>query len=83
MHIHLSNRSGKEEEYSELQQYLEDIASYMRDVNAIQAASRAAKRKRLAEDKKKGEDMRRAAMEGQASKLCNVSTSSCIHAMDT
>lgn len=65
-------RSGTEEEYSELQRYLEDIASYLCDMSAIQAtqaAQRAANRKKLKEDKKKGEEMRRAAMESIASKL--------------
>jgi len=63
-------RSGTEEEYSELHQLLEDISSYLRDFNTIraaQAAERAAQLKKAEEDKRKGEEMRRAAMEGISS----------------
>ena len=65
-------RSGTEEEYTELHQLLEDISSYIRDLSAIQsvqAAERAANRKKIEEDKRKGEEMRRAAMEGIGSKF--------------
>ena len=60
-------RSSTEEEYSELHQLLEDIHSYFRDFTALkatQAAKRSARLKKLEDDKKKGEEMRRAAMEG-------------------
>ena len=46
---------------------LEDISSYMRDFNAIRiarAAQKDAQLKKAEDDKQKGEEMRRAAMEG-------------------
>ena len=60
-------RSGTEEEYTELQQLLEDISSYLRDVVAAKVAQKAANKKKDEDDKRKGEQMRRAAMEGIAS----------------
>ena len=60
-------RSGTEEEYTELQQLLEDISSYLRDFVAAKAAQKAANKKKDEDDKRKGEEMRRAAMEGIAS----------------
>ena len=60
-------RSGTEEEYTELNQLLEDISSYMKDFTALRAAQvakRAVQLKKAQEDKQKGEEMRRAAMEG-------------------
>ena len=50
-----------------LWQLLEDISSYMKDFTALRAAQvleRAAQLKKAHEDKQKGEEMRRAAMEG-------------------
>ena len=64
--------SGTEEEYSELQQFLEDISSYMRDFRAIRAAQaeeRAALLIKVEEDKRKAEEMRCAAMEWMSSGL--------------
>lgn len=60
-------RSGTEEEYTELQQLLEDISSYLRDVEAAKVAQKAANKKKDEDDKRKGEQMRKAAMEGIAS----------------
>lgn len=64
--------SGTEEEYSELHQLLEDISSYMKDFRAMRAAQaeeRAALLIKAEEDKRKAEEMRRAAMEGMSSGL--------------
>ena len=50
-----------------LHQLLEDIHSYVRDFTALkaaQAAQRGAHLKKLEDDKRKGEEMQRAAMEG-------------------
>ena len=65
-------RSGTEEEYTDLHQLLEDIHSYVQDFNALkvtQMAQKAAHLKKLEDDKRKGEEMRRAAMEGIGSTL--------------
>lgn len=67
--------SGTEEEYSELQELLEDVSSYLRDLEDIRAAEaevKAAKLRKIEADKQKGEEMRRAAMEGMPSKLAIV-----------
>ena len=63
-------RSGTEEEYSELQQLMGDISSYLRDLNAVKVAQAAQKEgqvKKAEEDKRKEEEMRRIAMEGSRS----------------
>ena len=67
-------RSGPKEEYSQLNQLLEDISSYMRDLNAIratQAQERAAQAKKSEDDKRKVEEMRQAAMEVLLSKFAD------------
>lgn len=61
-------RSGTEEEYSELSQLLEDILSYQRDFEAMREEEKG-KENSKKEDKKQGERMRQAAMEGIASVL--------------
>ena len=58
------NSSGTEEEYTELCQLLEDICSYLRDVAELKKEKGQIRKRREAEDKLKGEQMRKAAMEG-------------------
>ena len=67
-------RSGIEEKYFELNQLLEDISSYVRDLNAIratQAQERVAQVKKSEDDKHKGEEMWQAAMEVLLSKFAD------------
>ena len=59
-------RSGTEEEYSELQQLLEDIISYNKDFAGAKELRKETNKKKDGEDKK-GMEMRQAAMEGQTS----------------
>ena len=54
-------RSGTEEEFTELQQLLEDISSYMQDF-ALAQEGKKCEMKKKEEDRRKGEEMRRAAM---------------------
>ena len=59
-----------EEEYSELSQLLEDISSDSRDVAVLQMKEKEVKKKEQS-DKRKGEEVRKAAMELLSSKcLC-------------
>ena len=67
-------RSGTEEEYTELAQLLEDISTYMNDVVEMKAKNKQEKRKKERDDKIKAEYMRKAAMEGMASRLCMLHT---------
>ena len=60
--------SGTEEEYTELCQLLEYIASYVKDCDELKKENVKMRKKKEAEDKQKGEEMRKAAMEGLASK---------------
>ena len=60
-------RSGTEEEYSEMQQLLEDIISYNTDFVGAKELKKEKSKKKYKEDKKKGMEMRQAAMEGQRS----------------
>ena len=57
-----------EEEFSELQQLLEDIQAYRRDIRELKSKDMEIKKKKEIDDKK-GEEMRQAAMEGMASEL--------------
>ena len=57
-------RSGTEEEYTELHQLLEDILIYQRDFAAIKAEEQKSTVQKRNADKRKGEEMRKAAMEG-------------------
>ena len=57
-----------EEEFSELQQLLEDIHAYRRDIRELKSKDMEIKKKKEIDDKK-GEEMRQAAMEGMASEL--------------
>lgn len=59
-------RSGTEEEVTEIMQLLEDITSYIEDFKQNAPVS---KKKKEAEDKRKGEEMRKASMQTHASKF--------------
>ena len=60
-------RSGTEEEYTELQQLLEDIVSYQRDHDMKKAEDKKTVHDKKLDEKKKGNEMRKAAMEGMSS----------------
>ena len=60
-------RSGTEEEYSELQQLFEDIISYNKNFVGATELRKELNKRKDEEDKKKGIEMRQAAMEGQTS----------------
>ena len=70
MLLHFACRSGTEE-YTELHQLLEDISSYTQDLSASRAAQATIKAAQLkkAENKRKGLEIRQAAMEGITSEL--------------
>lgn len=57
-------RSGSEEDYTELQQLLEDIQQYLQDFAIAKAEEMKTATQKRNEDKRKGEEMRKAAMEG-------------------
>ena len=61
-------RSGTEEEYTALQQLLEDIVQYMHDMAGLKENQKAAKKRKAEEEKRKGEVMRQAAMERLSSR---------------
>lgn len=61
--------SGTEEEYTELHQLLEDITTYLKDAAELKKERSDMRRKKEAEDKRKGEEMRKAAMESLAGKF--------------
>ena len=67
-------RSGTEEEYSELQQLLEDVNTSIRDMRELKEM-KAKGKERIKEKEKekveKGLAMRQAALSGMTSKLCN------------
>ena len=66
---HVFDRSGTEEEYTELLQLLEDISAYQRDVQDAISKEKESKRQKEIYDKKIGEDMRKSAMETLHRKL--------------
>ena len=66
--IYVVRRSGTEEEFTALQQLLEDIAQYMHDMAALKESQKAAKKRKAEEEKRKGEVMRQAAMERLSSR---------------
>ena len=73
-------RSGTEEEYGELNQLLEDISSYRRDMKELkekEAMEKEQKKKKEAADQIAGTEMRRKAMEGLGSKHARISSSLC------
>lgn len=62
---YITDRSGSEEEYSELEQLCEDIITYRRDL--AETKEKEAKKRRDENDRKKAEEMRQAAVERLAS----------------
>ena len=62
-------RSGTEEEYTELLQLLEDIATYQHDMQVAPLKEKEAKKLKETSDRKKGVEMRKAAMETYSRKL--------------
>ena len=62
-------RSGIKEEYTKLMELLDDISAYMCDVFELKTKDKEENEKKELEDKKKTEEMRKAAMEGMASKF--------------
>jgi hypothetical protein len=65
------NRSGTEEEYTELHQLLEDITTHRRDMKELkekQAVEKEHKKRKEIEDKLAGQKMRKEAMEGPVSR---------------
>ena len=63
------DRSGTEEEYSELSQLLEDILLYRRDMADLKAREKEERKKKERGDKQQGLEMRQAAMQGMSSKF--------------
>ena len=64
-------RSGTEEEYTELQQLLEDVSTYKRDTQELKemkAKRKANKKEKEKEKLEKGLEMREAALVGMTSK---------------
>ena len=61
------DRSGSEEEYTELHQLLEDIYTFRKDMEEFNKREKENKKEREKIDRKKGEQMREAAMKGMSS----------------
>jgi hypothetical protein len=61
------DRSGTEEEYIELEQLLEDISSYKEGLELQRSQAKEAKKRKLEEEKRKGSDITKAAMERMSS----------------
>ena len=61
-------RSGTEEEYTELQQLLDDINSFKRDMEELKYKEIMKKKQKQKQDREKGLQMREAALSGMASK---------------
>lgn len=60
-------RSGTEEEYSELNQLLEDINTFRKDMKDETKKARETKKRKQKDDWEKGEEMRVVALIGMAS----------------
>ena len=60
---YITDRSGSEEEYSELEQLCEDIITYRRDLAETKEEEKEAKKRKDENDRKKAEEMRQAAVE--------------------
>lgn len=72
---YISDRSGTEEEFTELNILLEDITVFRRDFEEAKELEKEIKRKKVEEDEKRGHDMRQAALAGMAGLyLCNIRT---------
>ena len=61
------DRSGTEEEYTELHQLLEDIYTFRKDMENIHKKDKENKKQKEKSDHEKGEQMREAAMKGMSS----------------
>lgn len=59
-------RSGTEEEYAQLSQLLEDISVYQRDFAVLKEEEKKKESLRKDCDRRKGEQMRQAAVEGRS-----------------
>ncbi|XP_044168185.1 calponin homology domain-containing protein DDB_G0272472-like isoform X1 [Acropora millepora] len=68
-------RSGTEEEFTEIQQLCEDILVYRRDMIEIRKIEKESRMKKDQEDKRKGEEMRQAAVERLAKRRSDAGTS--------
>ena len=62
--------SGTEEDYTALQQLLEDISVYVKDFATAKYVQKGLSKKKDEEDKKKEEEVRKAVIEGVAFTLC-------------
>ena len=58
----LLDRSGTEEDYNELNQLMEDAASYLTDMQKEEVSKKITKKAKDDEDKQKGIELRDAAM---------------------
>ena len=65
--LHSVSRSGTEEDYMELMQLLEDIQQYNQDFALAKAEEIKTATQKCNKEKSKGEEMRKAAMEGMSS----------------
>ncbi|XP_015757807.1 PREDICTED: uncharacterized protein LOC107337205 [Acropora digitifera] len=68
-------RSGTEEEFTEIQQLCEDILVYRRDMIEIRKIEKESRMKKDQEDKRKGEEMRQAAVERLVKRRSDAGTS--------
>ncbi|XP_074633307.1 uncharacterized protein LOC141892071 isoform X2 [Acropora palmata] len=68
-------RSDTEEEFTEIQQLCEDILVYRRDMIEIRKIEKESRMKKDQEDKRKGEEMRQAAVERLAKRRSDAGTS--------
>ncbi|XP_044167220.1 uncharacterized protein LOC122951267 [Acropora millepora] len=68
-------RSGTEEEFTEIQQLCEDILVYRRDMIEIRKIEKESRMRKDQEDKRKGEEMRQAAVERLAKRRSDAGTS--------
>ena len=57
-------RSDTEEDFTELNQLCENIFIYRRDMSELKLHEKEEKRKKAEEDKRRGKQMRRSALEG-------------------
>jgi len=63
------NRSGTEEDYTELHQLLEDIYTYRKDTEECEKKEKEKKKQKEKADRAKGEEMRDAAMKAMSSNV--------------
>lgn len=62
-------KSGSEEEYTQLNQLLENIYKYRKDLQEVKTKEKENKKQKEKEDQQKGLEMWAAALTGMASKL--------------